>query len=106
MRLPADFLTHAAEEEEMPETAPSKRQNPPWWVWVVIMIGVGELGWFGTSFLRATQQSAATATEITDIQHEQAALTASLTTLDADVQTLNVNVAVLSQKLADREQRR
>ena len=106
MRLPGDFLTHAAEEEAMPETGPSKRESPPWWVWVVIMIGVGELGWFGTSFLRATRQSAATATEIQDIQREQETLTASLTTLDADVQTLNVNVAVLTQKLADRERQR
>ncbi len=86
----------------MPHRTPPSRHVPPWWAWAVLMIGLGELAWFGSTVVNGTQQYATTAAEIADIQHEQAALTASLTTLDADVQTLNVNVAVLSQKLADR----
>ena len=107
MRAPADLMAYVPEGDEMEEPPRPPGPSPvPWWAWVVIMVGLGELGWFGTSFLRATRQSAATATEIADIQHEQNTLAVSLDTLDADVESLNVNVAVLSQKLADRRRTR
>ncbi len=89
----------------MPAANPP-RAVPPWWVWVVVMIGLAELGWFGTSYLRSTQQSAATATEILDIQQHQSSLATSINTLDIDVQALSVNVAVLTQRMEDQEKHR
>lgn len=78
----------------------------PWWVWVVISVGLAEFGWLGSTVVSATQQSATTITEIAEIQRQQQSLSMSINTLDADVQSLSVNVAVLTQRMADREKRR
>jgi len=105
MELPIDRVIAEVEGDKMPG-ADNPRVAPPWWVWVVIMIGLAELGWFGTSYLRSTQQSASTATEIQDIQEHQSNLASSINTLDIDVQALTVNVAVLTQKMADQGKRK
>ncbi|MDA8119140.1 MAG: hypothetical protein M0Z85_03630 [Gammaproteobacteria bacterium] len=75
--------------------------KPPWWVAVVIAVGLGEAAWFAKTVMYGSEQSAVTATEIHQLQQGQSALTSSLTTLDTDVQTLNVNVAVLTQQIKD-----
>ncbi len=106
MGLPIDRLIQDVEGEEMAATSPAPRATPPWWAWLVIMVGLGELGWFGTAFLRANQQSAATSTEIQDIQQHQQNLATSINTLDIDVQALSVNVAVLTQRMEDQEKAR
>jgi hypothetical protein len=73
---------------------------------VVISVGLAEFGWLGSTVVSATQQSATTITEIAEIQRQQQSLSMSINTLDADVQSLSVNVAVLTQRMADREKRR
>lgn len=73
----------------------------PWWMSIIVVIGLGEIAWFAKTVIYGSQQSAVTATEIHQLQIDQSALTSSLTTLDSDVQTLNVNVAVLTQQLKD-----
>ena len=78
----------------------------PWWMSIIVVIGLGEIAWFAQTVIYGTKQSAVTTTEIHQLQSGQAALTASLTTLDSDVQTLNVNVAVLTQQIKDDRGRR
>ena len=78
----------------------------PWWIWIIITVGLGEIGWFAKTVLIGNEQSAITATEIAELQKGQGALTGSLTALDSDVQTLNVNVAVLTQQIKDQKDER
>ena len=73
----------------------------PRWVWVVVALVASEAAWIAKTVIYGSQQSAVTATEIHQLQEGQSALTSSLTTLDSDVQTLNVNVAVLTQQIKD-----
>ena len=78
------------------------RPTPPWWAWFVLMIGLGELAWAGNTAIAVDNQIAAMQVEIRQIQQQQTARTAVLTSLQAATQALAVNVAVLSQRLQDK----
>ena len=78
----------------------------PRWVWVVVALVASEAAWIAKTVIYGSRQSAVTATEIHQLQEGQSALTSSLTTLDSDVQTLNVNVAVLTQQIRDTRRSR
>lgn len=100
--LPDDVpLGEAEVPRDMVSIGNVTSNKPPWWVAVVIAVGLGEAAWFAKTVMYGSEQSAVTATEIRQLQQGQSALTSSLTTLDTDVQTLNVNVAVLTQQIKD-----
>ena len=110
MRTPANIL--ASTGEAIQRAGDSHRRNPPWWAWVVISIGLAELGWLGKNIIYTGNRTSAMETQIQDIRQADAQraqqqsaqdtqLSSSITTLDADVQTLSVNVAVLTQKVSD-----
>ncbi len=49
----------------------------PWWMSIIVVIGLGEIAWFAQTVIYGTKQSAVTTTEIHQLQSGQAALTAS-----------------------------
>ena len=103
MKLPTDILIN--EGEEMTEPEQPSRKSPPWWAWFVLMIGLGEVAWVGNTAITVDNQISAMQVEIRQIQQEQNARTAVLISLQSATQALAVNVAVLSQRLADRSHR-
>ncbi|MGC8517891.1 MAG: hypothetical protein ACP5P4_05100 [Steroidobacteraceae bacterium] len=79
-----------------------ERAHLPWWATVVIAVGLAEVAWFGKTIVAGSQQSAVTATEIKQLQQGLATTEATLTTIDADMQTISVQLAVLTQQVKDR----
>lgn len=89
-----------------PANESNSRRNPPWWAWVVMSVVLAEAGWFGNAVVQGNTANATTRARVDDMHQQQAALVTSIDTLNTSVQALSVNVAVLTQRVADLQKQR